>query len=230
MITLPDTIDTLYVMIIDRSGSMGSIRNETILGINEYLDTQKSKGVKNAYVCLYQFDSSQSMRLEKTFDMIPLERTRPLGTDDYLPRGGTPLYEAIGEIVTEVRKVVDSAKNPPAVIVQILTDGANTDYYKWNENSVSELINTLEKEVGGWTFTYAGANHDANRVSSSLGISGGNTIQYATANVTETFSTMAAASSGYALMNSTLRSVDKSARHTSVDIYSDAGLSKDHLK
>ncbi len=227
--TLPASIDTLYVMIVDRSGSMDQIRYETIMGMNEYLDTQKSKGVQNAYVSLYQFDSYGEVRITKTFDMVPLEKTRLLGLEDFAPYGGTPLYEAIGRIVTSIKEIVESAENPPSVIVQIITDGGNTDYLGWTQEKVAALTRHLEDEVKGWTFTYAGANQNAVAVAATMGISASNTIEYATDKAGETFTSMAVAASAYSLSNSTLRSVDKKARHTTKSIYADAGVDTSNL-
>ena len=231
MSILPASIDTLYVLIVDRSGSMSSLKPATVNGINTYLTTQKEKKVPNAYVSLYQFDGEGKVALETTFDMVPLERTRMLGLEDFNPRGGTPLFLAIGEIINMIRATVESAENPPNVIVQIITDGGDTEYGRGEHTSlsVSATINDLEKNVKGWTFTYAGANHDAAAFAKGLGISSGNTIQYANAKMADTFSTMAAASAVYATASASLRSMDKKARFTTESLYQDAGLNTESL-
>ena len=86
-----DTVETTHVvMILDESGSMAIIRSEVVDGVNAYLSSLREQSDVNYRFTLVKFDTD---RYEKVFDHAPLEGIK---FTDYMPSGGTPLFEAVG--------------------------------------------------------------------------------------------------------------------------------------
>lgn len=172
------------VIILDRSGSMNVIRqaavdgfNETLAGIKmaqkEYDDTQEH------YVTLVTFCSC-SRRF--VYDCVPVAEAHQLSLDDYEPCCTTPLYDAMGLVLTSMRHRVKDLDDA-VVVVTIITDGLENASKEYSQDCISRLIKDLRKE--GWTFTYMGANQDAVEVASTLSIRNARNFEYSAEGATD---------------------------------------------
>ena len=166
--TAPQTVFNL--LILDESGSMESVRELTVRGFNELVQTVQSMALefpaRKQVVGLTTF-SDRSVR-EKLF-MQPAEALRPLALADYRPNGGTPLLDAIGQSVTKLRQTLASTgAKEYEVLVTILTDGEENASHEFSRAAVRELIDTLKTQ--SWTFAYLGTDHDVTAVADKLGI------------------------------------------------------------
>jgi hypothetical protein len=87
---------THVTILLDRSGSMESVRETTITGLNDFLDTQR--GVEgDCTVTLTQFDRVHGgLALDTLLDAKPVKFCKDLTQKDYTPRGDTPLHDAMG--------------------------------------------------------------------------------------------------------------------------------------
>ena len=105
------------VIILDKSGSMGSIRqaavdgfNETLAGIKKaqerYADTQ------DHFVSLLTFCSCEN---KYVFDKVPVKETRMLTREDYQPCCCTPLYDAMGFTLTSMRNHVTAIEDTATI-------------------------------------------------------------------------------------------------------------------
>lgn len=162
------TVDyTFNLIILDESGSMYDVRNKTIDGCNETLagirNTAKEQPDTKQFVSIFCFDTTNSRYI---FKNMPIEKTRDLTREDYLPNSCTPLYDAIGYTVTQLRQLIDETEY--VGVVTIITDGYENASNQWNHSSVVELIDSLKKK--GWVFTFIGANIDVERTARGLGI------------------------------------------------------------
>lgn len=159
--------DTHNLIILDESGSMSCVRNQTISGCNETLNsirnTAQDQPDMKQFVSIFCFDSTNSKYI---FQDVPIENTRDLTEEDYRPSDCTPLYDAIGYTVTQLRRLIENTSS--AAVVTIITDGYENASRKWNHQSVLELIESLKKK--GWVFTFIGANIDVEQTAQSLGI------------------------------------------------------------
>lgn len=163
----------LVNVVLDRSGSMNGIRKGTIDGYNEYINGLRHDTDSEYNVTLIQFDASGSSRgpeLTVSYVDKPLADVSELMFNDYEPRGGTPLYDAIGECVRRVE-----AKDR-AVTVVIITDGEENASAEFTKESIQKL--RAEKEALGWTFVFIGADIDAYRAGGALGMSAMNSVSY----------------------------------------------------
>ena len=88
---------TELVFILDRSGSMCGLENDTIGGFNALLEKQK-KEPGQALVTTVLFDD----RYEVLHDRIFVDRIAPITAADYYVRGCTALLDAIGRTIQRV--------------------------------------------------------------------------------------------------------------------------------
>lgn len=185
--------ETLVSVVLDESGSMSIVRAKTIEAYNEYISGLKSSG-DPFLVTLAKFDSigiqsGSVCRID--YRNLPVADVPQLDEAHYGPRGNTPLYDAVGETITELDKDVRGRD----VIMLIMTDGENNDSHTYSAEQVKGMI--TEREKRGWTFIYLGANQDAWRVGDTMGISANSTRSYSTANMGSTMRTMSASTVRY---------------------------------
>ena len=109
------------LIVLDESGSMEVIKQQAIMGVNETVQTiksaQKEYEDQEHIVSLVTFNS----RAVKTvYDKVQAENVAELTEADYCPNCGTPLYDAMGQALNDLRQyVADKDK----VLVTIITDG-----------------------------------------------------------------------------------------------------------
>ena len=167
---------TEIIVILDRSGSMDSVRGDTIGGFNSFLADQK-KLPDEAYLTLVQFDD----RYEKLYEGKPLADAPRLDEQTFQPRGSTALLDAIGRTINEqgarFSRAPDSLK-PGKVIVAIMTDGFENASQKFDRAQVFGLI-SQQRDQWGWLFYFLGANQDAIAEAGRLGLAAGQALSYA---------------------------------------------------
>ena len=154
------------LLILDESGSMCSIEKQAIDGVNETLQSvraaQKKYEDQEHYVSFVTFNSSS---IKTVLDRVEATKVEDITPGQYNPSCSTPLYDAIGKSVMELKKSV--AENDK-VLVTIITDGYENASREYSQSSVKALTEKLGQR--GWTFAYIGANQDAMAVSHGLGI------------------------------------------------------------
>ena len=143
------------MIIVDESGSMCVIERQALAGMNETIDTvkkmQKMHKDMEQRISLLTFDSGH-----KTFkyDNVKAESVHRLGSKDYNPCGGTPLYDAIGTAISKLNAQTTERDN---VLVTIITDGEENCSQEYNLKMVKTLIDKMKKQ--GWTFTLIGTDN-----------------------------------------------------------------------
>ena len=156
-------------VILDRTGSMESIRDDTIGGFNAFLDEQK-KQPGSATLTLVQFDSQDSYEVIHNFK--PLSEIPPLTRSTYVPRASTPLLDAMGRGIDDLEKRIadlpDEAR-PSKVIVAIVTDGHENASHEFKREQIEKMIKEkTEKER--WQFKFLSADLAAINDARSIGI------------------------------------------------------------
>ncbi len=154
------------LIIVDESGSMYCIERQTVNGLNETLQsirrTQEKFPETESYVSLMTFSSD---KINMIYNCTPANEAADINPQDYNPGGCTPLYDAIGKGVGELKKVVAPVDK---VIVTILTDGEENSSKEFNHQSIQRMIEEQKKK--DWIFTFIGANIDVKKVSKGLGV------------------------------------------------------------
>jgi len=159
--------ETEYNIILDRSGSMASIKSDMEGGFKTWLEKEKKLEGK-ATINLYQFDTEFDVVYEgKSLDEADLNLT---------PRGGTALNDAIGKTIGIV-KDRHSKKKPDRTVFVIITDGEENSSREWTASSVKNLVEQETKQRD-WMFLYIGANQDAVLTGKDRGISAGKALNY----------------------------------------------------
>lgn len=171
--------------ILDETGSMNSVKDQTISGYNEYIDTLKQE--KEVLFTLTKFNSD---KVEVVYDAVKIKKVKPLNVDTYQPSAMTPLYDAIGETITSLERATKGKKGKKLVVIQ--TDGLENASKEYNRKMIFEIIEKKKKD--DWTFVFLGADQDAYAASAQLGISRGNTRSYASAKTKDAFGSVAKAS------------------------------------
>ena len=199
---------TLIAVLLDRSGSMHSIKSDTEGGFDAYIAEQRKQS-GDVVVTLAQFDD----HYDRVYTNTPIEKVPPL---DLQPRGVTALYDGIGRLTTEIGEELAAKpeqERPGTVIVVVLTDGHENASKDWSHTAVREVITRQERDYG-WQFVFLGANIDAVAIGEQLGFARGSSITYAPspAGVSSAF----AAAASY---TSRLRAAPKG---TKVDGFSDS--------
>ncbi len=159
---------TEIICIIDRSGSMSSIRDDAIGGFNIFLEEQKGVTVDRCIFTYTQFDTDY----EIVHCGIPIEDMKPLDHSTYVPRGSTALLDAIGRTINSVGarlSAVSESERPGKVAVVILTDGFENASKEFNLGTITEMIKT-QSEQFKWEFVYLAAGKDAFEAGHRMGI------------------------------------------------------------
>ncbi len=151
-------------VILDRTGSMESIRDDTIGGFNAFLDEQK-KQPGEATLTLIQFDTQDPF--EVIHDFKPIGDVPGLTRETYVPRATTPLLDAVGRGINDLEArlgKMPAKKRPGKVVVVIVTDGQENASREFRKDQVEKMIKVHE-EKDGWQFVFLsadlGAFHDA---------------------------------------------------------------------
>jgi hypothetical protein len=182
---------TDITIVLDRSGSMHSVRSDTIGGYNKFLADQKSApGAAN--VSLMQFDD----QFESVYEGRLVAEAPELTTETFIPRGWTALLDAIGRTINRTGarlSATPEVDRPAKVLFIILTDGGENSSKEFTRDKVFEMI-THQREAYKWEFLFLGANQDAIKTGAGIGIPSLNAMSYA-ANAVGTKSAFEATSS-----------------------------------
>ena len=154
------------LIILDASGSMEAIREQARTGVNETIQTIKKAMEENPEQTHFvTFASFNSNGINMVYDRVLASKVVELKKEDYRPNACTPLYDAIGTTVTNLKDYVEKGD---IVLVTIITDGYENSSKEFSHEMIAKMIADLRKQ--DWVFTYIGANQDVERVSRSINI------------------------------------------------------------
>lgn len=195
---------TYLIFVIDRSGSMASIRKDMIGGFNSFIKTQRDAKLGDCRVFAYKFDTDY----EPMFEDLAIENVGNLTEEQYVPRGGTALFDSLGKTIVDIGARLarlNEDERPEKVLVVTITDGEDNDHLRnikevirYDSLAVASLVKT-QTEVYNWSFAYIGANQDAWAVGRSMGYAKGTTLDYAanSKGVASAFQTLGAGTTMY---------------------------------
>ena len=157
------------LVILDKSGSMESIRKEAIDGYNETLGSIRAAQLKHLdtqdhFVFLAAFCDCG---IDMIYDKTPIKDAEKLTWEKYDPCCCTPLFDAIGKTVKKIKKDTKDVEDA-AVLVTIITDGYENSSKEWTGPMVKKLIDECKEE--GWMFSFIGAGEDVVKVATTISI------------------------------------------------------------
>lgn len=154
------------LIILDESGSMQLIYKPALTGVNETLQTirgaQDEHKDQEHFVTLVTFNTGHYNQI---YAHVPAMIATDITEEQYRPGGCTPLYDAMGRGLTELRPNV--AKED-VVLVTVITDGYENASREFDGKAIKALVESLKNQ--NWVFTYIGANQDVEAVAASMSI------------------------------------------------------------
>ena len=166
---------TEVVFILDRSGSMSGLENDTIGGFNSMIEKQK-KEEGEAYISTVLFDD----KTEVLYDRVPVKKVKSMTDKQYFVRGCTALLDALGGAIHHISNIHKYAKDedvPEKTLFIITTDGMENSSHKYNYEKVRKMVKKAKSKYG-WEFLFLGANIDAIEVAGRFGVSADRAINY----------------------------------------------------
>lgn len=184
---------TEIVVLLDRSGSMHSIKNDMEGGFNVFLDKLREQSGE-AYISLYNFDTEY----DTVYVRSPLAAAAALTLD---PRGGTALLDSMARCIDETGARFASMPEkdrPGRVLMIVITDGEENSSTKVSAEALRAKIEH-QQDVYKWEFQYLGANQDSFQVSSMYGFAAHNTSNYTptTAGIQSMFASVGSSANCY---------------------------------
>lgn len=156
------------IFILDASGSMHGLEQDTIGGVNRILEEQKKiQNGGTVYVTSVTFNN----KTRTLHDRLRLEEIQPLTEKEYCTQGCTALYDAIGETVekiSNIHKYIRAEDVPDKTLCVIMTDGMENASRRYYREEVLKGIE--ERKAKGWEFLFLAANVEAAEYAESLGI------------------------------------------------------------
>ena len=169
---------TIYHLIVDRSGSMSDCIEATINGYNEQLNRIRAMQTEfpdqDIRMGLTMFNTHIDMQAVAK----DLKNATPLSRKNYVPDGGTALYDAIGQSVLHLEESFGRQSDIPATfVIVVLTDGYENSSNLFNLQQIRSLIERLEA-TEKWTFSFIGATLDAVEVAQTMAIKANNSYSF----------------------------------------------------
>lgn len=159
---------TEIVFILDRSGSIAGLEDDTIGGFNAFIAKQK-KEEGEALISTVLFDD----RSEVIYDRVDLRKIEPMNDKQYYVRGCTALLDALGGAIHHIGNVHKYAREedrPEKTLFIITTDGMENASRRYDYDRVRKMVER-QKEKYNWEFLFLGANMDAIETAGHFGIS-----------------------------------------------------------
>ena len=158
------------LIILDKSGSMGSIAQAAIAGFNETVGGIRSAQERFAetqehYVSLMIFCNCEKRLV---YDKVPVDKVSELTSKEYRPCCCTPLYDAMGISINKLYNEIKDKEDATAMVT-IITDGLENASKEYSGAAIKALVERM-KEEEGWNFAYIGTNQDVHATSASLNI------------------------------------------------------------
>ena len=166
---------TEIVFILDRSGSMSGLENDTIGGYNALIEKQKNEEGE-ALISTVLFDNET----EILHDRIPLDKVEMITDKEYFVRGSTALLDAIGGAIHHIGNVHKYARPedvPEKTLFIITTDGMENSSRQYSYEKVQKMVER-QKEKYHWEFIFLGANIDAVSVANRFGVDKSRAVRY----------------------------------------------------
>jgi hypothetical protein len=164
---------THITLVLDRSGSMSSIKDAAEEAFNGYIDAQRQlPGV--CTVTVRQFDDQHDV----VVDHKPIAECPRITLQ---PRGSTALLDAVGRGIHATGATlaaIPESERPATVVFVIQTDGLENASVEFTVPMINQMI-THQRDVYRWEFVFLGANQDAIATAAKLGIGAQSAATYA---------------------------------------------------
>ncbi len=165
---------TEIVFVIDMSGSMNHLTDDTIGGFNALIEKQK-KEEGQCLVNTVLFNDCATV----IHDRVDLADVKEMTRKEYCANGSTALIDALGgaiKHISDVHKYIREEDVPEKTMFIITTDGMENASYRYTSDEVKKMVEKKKEE--GWEFLFLGANIDAVETARNYGISEDRAVKY----------------------------------------------------
>lgn len=170
----PKRESVVVSILLDESGSMGSLWDATITGFNEYVNGLRTTlADQDVHFSALKFDSPRGVI--KLQVGAPIKSAIELTRLNYTPSGGTPLLDAVGRTIQATDEVAGKNK-ASKIIVVIQTDGEENSSHDFTLEQVKTMVE--ERQGKGWEFVFIGAGINAFAAGQMFGFQAMNTMSY----------------------------------------------------
>ena len=166
---------TEIVFILDRSGSMEDLTQDTIGGFNSMIQKQKDQNV-NAIVSTVLFDHEAVV----LHDRVKIADIPAMTGNEYWARGTTALYDAVGSSIKHIGNIHKYAREedvPNKTLFVITTDGMENSSKVYTLSKIKKMIEN-QKNKYNWEFIFLGADIDAISAAREIGIDEDRAVRY----------------------------------------------------
>lgn len=163
-------------ILLDRSGSMDSMKEAAVAGINKFITDVKSEPGEGCWT-LATFDDQHSAKgagerfPHYVFSAVPDAEVPTL--NDFAPRGGTALVDAFCKVILDIRErlatLLEIERQNRKVMIVVITDGQENQSIEFTSEKLRELVGEAQGKEG-WEFIYLGANQDAFAVAAQYNV------------------------------------------------------------
>ena len=165
----------INLIVLDKSGSMDSMRREAVDAFNEQIEEIKKHNDKiPTKICLVTFSSTVD---DPVFWNVDVDKIEKLTIEKYVPNGMTAMRDAVSYGIKRINELPESSKEDTAILVQVISDGMENNSKNTSASDLSELVQSCQK-TNRWTITYLGANQDLSKVSAQTSIHAGSTLAF----------------------------------------------------
>ena len=170
---------TLYHFIVDQSGSMAGLEEQTIAGFNAQLKTIQDLKMElpdQSFLCSLTFFNGI---VQDRILFQEVNALQPLSRDNYFPSSNTALLDAIGKSIYSIKHkfAKELVEDKISIVLVIITDGHENASRLYTYHDIAHMIKELD-ETGKWTFSFLGADFDAIHTSHMLNILKDNVINF----------------------------------------------------
>lgn len=157
-------------ILLDRSGSMSTLWEEALGSVNAYAESVdkdaegKAGDDLKARVTLAVFDHHNGLQFDVLRDKVESGDWKKVTDEEAGPRGMTPLFDAIGRIMTRAE-----ADNPEKAVIVVMTDGLENASKEFTKEGVKAALDRAEKR--GWEVVFLGAEFATFSDADAVGVS-----------------------------------------------------------
>lgn len=139
-------------ILLDRTGSMEPIWAEALSSVNAYADglaTLDGGPRVDADITLAAFDAQEGLQFDVLRQDVDASEWRDVTNKEISPRGMTPLYDAIGRMVSLAEK-----DKPEKAVIVIMTDGEENSSKEMTKASAKAALDRVRAK--GWEVVFLG--------------------------------------------------------------------------
>ena len=192
---ITEITDMHSYILLDRTGSMSSIWDEALSSVNAYAAGVASPAEDGAdldtSITLAVFDSQEGLQFDVLREHVTGGAWSDVTNDEASPRGMTPLFDAIGQMIALAEKDA-----PEKAVIVVMTDGMENASREITRDGAKAALDRARAK--GWEVVFLGAEFAKFDDADAVGVSGAQSMAVGAGQMNRTMETLAQKSRDYA--------------------------------